>query len=129
MYIQALLKILIKNYQENYYLLYFQEKLQEEEENTEEEYSDPDLLHSNQILLKLLRYIYTAKYRGVRTSCKTAALTPNYTLCLFLSTYLALVFYSLILQFIQFGNPVFVLIYYDMICTVYCKCQRGNVLR
>ena len=42
-----------------------------------------DLLHSNQILLKLLRYIYTAKYRGVRTSCKTAALTPNYTLCLF----------------------------------------------
>ena len=47
----------------------------------------------------------------------------------FLSTYLALVFYSLILQFIQFGNPVFVLIYYDMICIVYCKCQRGNVLR
>ena len=83
MYIQALLKILIKNYQENYYLLYFQEKLQEEEEKSEEEYSDPDLLHSNQILLKLLRYIYTAKYRGVRTSCKTAALTPNYTLCLF----------------------------------------------
>ena len=88
-----------------------------------------DLLHSNQILLKLLRYIYTAKYRGVRTSCKTAALTPNYTLCLFLSTYLALVFYSLILQFIQFGNPVFVLIYYDMICIVYCKFKNGNVLR